>query len=382
MPIRHRVSRLCLLVALFVTAALLPMRALAQESDTETETARVRFQEGVEEFDQGNYTAARVAFLQAYTLKKHPAVLLNLAQSELRIPGEEALAARHFAQYLREVPDSPSLVEAQKGLAEAKRKCATVTLRVDEDDAEVLLDHEPVGTTPLPDPLYLKPGTYSIKVLKGDLVKSETVVAAAGKEETLTVRLASKAPPPTGRATKAPPPPDKERKAKAPEETEPAPRPGKRQPFFPWLGQRPLGIALGALAIGSAGAAVVTASLAKSQYASATEVRDDILAKWKQDQENNQYASDTGACNKESNLGLTPGSEYAEKCQDYIDKKDGGDTLRTVTYIGIGVAGASAIGLVVYYFVDSKGRPAKQGRLQVLPVASSEYRGISLSGRF
>ena len=64
------------------------------------------FQEGVTFYDAKDYEKARAAFLQAYALKKHPSVLLNLAQSELR-SGHEADAAQHFDQYLRENLSDP-----------------------------------------------------------------------------------------------------------------------------------------------------------------------------------------------------------------------------------------------------------------------------------
>src|SRR5690606_31352229 len=102
-------------------------RALAQD-DPETETARQRFQEGVKHFDAGQFAKARVAFVQAYALKQHPAVLLNLAQSELRTPGHEAIAAQHFTEYLRLTPDSAKRAEAEGGLEKAKSKIATVTV--------------------------------------------------------------------------------------------------------------------------------------------------------------------------------------------------------------------------------------------------------------
>ena len=62
------------------------------EDDATVAMARERFKEGVSFFDLKQYDKARAAFLQAYALKKHPAVLLNLAQSELR-SGHEADAA-------------------------------------------------------------------------------------------------------------------------------------------------------------------------------------------------------------------------------------------------------------------------------------------------
>ena len=93
-------TSVCLLVLLTSIAG-----AQAQSDETATSMARERFKEGVQYFDQKQYDRARVAFLQAFALKRHPAVLLNLAQSELR-SGHEADAAKHFSMFLRESKDA------------------------------------------------------------------------------------------------------------------------------------------------------------------------------------------------------------------------------------------------------------------------------------
>ena len=80
-----------------------------------TEMARERFQEGVKYYDAKQYDKARAAFLQAYALKKHPAVLLNLAQSELR-SSHEAEGARHFALFMRENPSATALEKQEADL--------------------------------------------------------------------------------------------------------------------------------------------------------------------------------------------------------------------------------------------------------------------------
>src|SRR5678816_2680726 len=79
----------------------LPRVARADDDPATIEMARQRFQEGVRYFDAKQYDKARAAFLQAYALKKHPTVLLNLAQSELR-SSHDAEAADHFSEFLRE----------------------------------------------------------------------------------------------------------------------------------------------------------------------------------------------------------------------------------------------------------------------------------------
>src|SRR5215831_10689876 len=101
-----RTSLCAFAMLLAASSAALPCRfAAAQEKDAVTDMARRRFQEGVKFFDQKRYEEARAAFLQAYALKHHPAVLLNLAHSEIR-SGHPLEASRHFATFLRESPNA------------------------------------------------------------------------------------------------------------------------------------------------------------------------------------------------------------------------------------------------------------------------------------
>src|SRR6186713_1258846 len=126
--------------AALLGALLLPAPARAQD-DVTLSMARERFKEGVSYFDKKDFAKARVAFLQAYALKKHPAVLLNLAQSELR-SGHEADAAKHFAQYIREHKDATEAERqgAETGLTAAKALVGELTLDVDAAGAEVYVD--------------------------------------------------------------------------------------------------------------------------------------------------------------------------------------------------------------------------------------------------
>src|SRR5258705_11156187 len=112
-------TRACLATLLLAAAGLAVAAppARAQDKDAVTEIARRRFQEGVKFFDQKRYDEARAAFLQAYALRHHPAVLLNLAQSEIR-SGHPLEGARHLAAYLREgsTASAAERADAEKGL--------------------------------------------------------------------------------------------------------------------------------------------------------------------------------------------------------------------------------------------------------------------------
>src|SRR5688572_31534248 len=118
MKFRKRHAPAALLFALAAAAAPMAVSTPARAADDAMiQMARERFQEGVKYYDEKQFEKARAAFLQAYALKRHPAVLLNLAQSELR-SGHEADAAKHFVTYLREhkVASALERQEAEKGL--------------------------------------------------------------------------------------------------------------------------------------------------------------------------------------------------------------------------------------------------------------------------
>ena len=139
--------RLCVAALLLAaSSASLPCRyAAAQEKDAVTDMARRRFQEGVKFFDQKRYEEARAAFLQAYALKHHPAVLLNLAHSEIKRPQPRSCAA------LLDLPSrAPSQrnnaekAEAEKALASARSKLGRIQVSATAG-AEILVDGESVN---------------------------------------------------------------------------------------------------------------------------------------------------------------------------------------------------------------------------------------------
>src|SRR5262245_60493008 len=158
-----------LLFAASVALALsAPRQALAGDDDV-TEMARQRFREGVQFYDQRQYEKARLAFLQSYAIKPHPATLLNLAQSELR-GGHPDDAANHFSEYLRTntKANEAEKQEAELGFTAAKAKVGEVTIAVDASGAQVSVDGQEKGVSPLPGPLYMMPGSHALEARSND----------------------------------------------------------------------------------------------------------------------------------------------------------------------------------------------------------------------
>ncbi len=152
--------------ALLLLAVALP--ASAEPAPEQIKVARKRFQEGVAAADARNYEGARVAFQQAYALKPHPSVLRNLGQAELKT-GHYLDAARHLSTFIRDTTfGTPAEREsAKKSLAEAETKIGRLILEVDVPAAEITVDGELSGRSPLgADPIYVEPGQRVVRVQK------------------------------------------------------------------------------------------------------------------------------------------------------------------------------------------------------------------------
>lgn len=374
--------------AVLVCSLLAPSFARAQD-DAATTAARERFKEGVGYFDAKEYEKARAAFLQAYALKRHPAVLLNLAQSEVR-SGHERDAAEHFAAYLREATDaSPAEREAaEAGLATAKASVAEVKVTSTENAAEVYVDGTLAGTIPLPGALFLDPGSHQIELRKGTQSSTRTISAKAGERTELSLTFATEAPKPA---------PKSEGTGAAPAEpaepaAEPAAEPtvtGEREPFLTWVTTRPAGfIPAGAtvlLALGSGGLALA----AKHNYDEADDTADKIAAAAADDR-----IPTRGVCtNPELALAgvyepqalPVRAKQYRDACNSHKDRVDSGDQFQLfATVAGIGAGAALATTIVLYLTTAPEEQAANQSPrfVGVVPYVAPGGGGLNVSGAF
>lgn len=363
--------------------------ARADEDPTTTAAARERFKEGVAFFDKKDFEKARAAFLQAYALKKHPAVLLNLAQSEVR-SGHERDAAKHFTQYLREAGDaSPTERQsAEAGLATAKAAVVEIHVTTDEG-AEVLVDGTSEGTAPLVDPIFVDPGSHTLEAKKGDKNATQSVGGAAGEKKEAKLTLAAPAP----KAVAAPVPAEKpaEEPTEAPSEAEPSS--GGREPFFKWVTTRPAGfIPAGAtvlFGLGAGGFAIGSSV----RYNDADSTAEAINKAAKQDQISTQGIC-VDAASKVNNAPSVPNdqkqdriAEYENACTKHQDYVDQGDTFKTVA-IGLGVgAGVAAVATVVLYFTTAPktgdaAKAADAPSVAVVPWMTTSDGGVAVFGTF
>lgn len=388
---RTRACALALLVTL--SPAMFPIGS-AFADDALTEMARQRFQEGVKFFDQKKYEEARAAFLQAYALKRHPAVLLNLAQSELRA-NRPAEAARHFAQYLRENPNPSSLErqDAERGLVEARAKAGRVSISVNAAGADVFIDDEFVGKAPLPEPVDVSVGAHRIEAKLGEQTATASITASAGKIVDANLVLGAGAPAATPAPT-APAPAYGPGPGTAPAY---APPPGQyphippppsdsgvyvstqgRQPLLTWVRQEPvawatLGVTAVGLGLGTFG--LISAASAGNK---ADDLTIQIQQRWTLDPE-------AKAARPGGNVCLTPalitsGSNFEAACGKLQSTLDDEQSAKNLAWVGIGVAAAGVAATTVAYFVMSKKSEAPTAI--VAPVYGPDHAGLSLTGSF
>ncbi len=362
--------------------------AQAQSADAMTEMARQRFQEGVQYYDAKDYEKARAAFLQAYALKKHPAVLLNLAQSELR-SSHEADAAAHFELYLRENPgvSAAERSEAQKGFDAAKAKVAEFPITA-PSGAQVFVDGEPVGTAPLPAPVYLSPGNHKLEARKGSdsAVLDVTGTAGSSSPQTLSFGGASGAvgPGPVAGGSGAMPPPEGGGNG-----TQPPPddgggfsvsTAGEREPFMDWAKRGPVSYVGGGLFAAGLISGIIFAISSRSSYNSADDIRDKILVE----------ANKPGANQTSSPCvsGTDTYDYYSSACAKWQDNVDAGDTKKTVATISFIAAGVGAAIVGGGYFFTAKkgsGDSAKKKsapRTYASPILTPDFKGLSWGGSF
>lgn len=109
------------------------------------------------------YERALAAYQKAFELVPNPKILFPIAVAEEKLARWPA-AARDFRRFLTQVTDAdPKLAaDAQKRLEAAKLQVGVLALVITPDDVQVTLDDAVIGTSPLPDPLYLAAGDYTL----------------------------------------------------------------------------------------------------------------------------------------------------------------------------------------------------------------------------
>lgn len=396
--------------------------ALAQAADPVTEVARQRFGEGVKAFDAGRFEDARGAFLQAYSLKRNPMILLNLGQAEIKSNHPED-GGNHLQQFLHEAstasPDQKA--NAEKGIADAKKKSAFIVVIVDANQADVSIDGALIGKAPLLDPFFVKAGKHTLLASYSGKSATSVVDAKVGSATAANLTLGTTgaagaavvpvpvptptpgpgiAPGPTPTPTPAPtggpvayappsyPPPDQQ---PAPF-MGPGPAPGAqgadtttsdREPFFHWYKRKPIAwVGTGVTVVGLALGIGFTAA-AGSASATATKHSSDIKT-FSQTDASTDFGKNP-PCGPQDGSG-TDLPNYAQACAALRKDLSARSTDTAFAATGWVLFGVGAVGTVAYAMIDWYPKKAPVARttptLKAVPVVSSTQQGFAVVGSF
>lgn len=163
---------------------------LAAPNDASTK-ARARFNEGVALARRKDWQRAYTAFLEAWRLKEHPQIALNLGRAEIEI-GKYYDATEHLAYSVKHgEPGDPDLKLAREFLAEAEKKVGKLNIKVNAGGALVLVDNVLKGKAPLASPVRVDPGKHSVLVTLGEQQVERSVVVEVGASLDVDIQMAT-----------------------------------------------------------------------------------------------------------------------------------------------------------------------------------------------
>ncbi|MCC6559591.1 MAG: PEGA domain-containing protein [Polyangiaceae bacterium] len=288
---------------------------------------------------QDRWAEAEPLFREAWTLKRSYDIAGNLGLAESAL-GKPRLAAAHlsFAASTFPVngkPEHRALIE--QALAKVRAQVGAVVIEISEPGAQVLVDGEAVGTSPLAGEVFLDPGAHTIEArLAGFAGVSQQVEAAPGSSRRVALVLERSAAPPSA-APARPPEPE-----------------GRARPGVGWI------VAGGVLAAGALGAGLGLTVAANGKGAEARRIGEGIFS--------------PSACHPSA-------AQVDTRCDDLQDALSARNTLSDAAVVGFVAGGALALGtLGLGAWVLSA--PEERFALRALPAVGSGEGGVVMVGRW
>lgn len=178
------------------------------------EEAQPHLQKAVELYDENDFANALIEFKRAYEIAQDWRFLFNVAQAAYQV-SNYALALDSFQKYLSEggaqvERKRKTFVEGE--IAKLKGRVAQVRITVNVPNAEVAVDDEKVGVSPLPAAITVSAGKRKFTAMvtgKPIAIKSLEIAGGDSTQVSLDVESDEVKPPP-------PPPPPVETRRKIP----------------------------------------------------------------------------------------------------------------------------------------------------------------------
>lgn len=163
--------------------------------DTLSPEAQAQWDNAIGFYTRNKWSEARASFQAAYDVSKNPRVLFNVAVCEKN----DAKYARAIDTFKKELAEgktaTPPLDATEEGeikaqIAGLEKFVASLTIDVSEAGADIFVDNEKVGTSPLPGPVSVPLGERRIRAVKAGFGEAnETADLKGGGTGKVTLRL-------------------------------------------------------------------------------------------------------------------------------------------------------------------------------------------------
>jgi hypothetical protein len=161
-------------------------------ADSLTGEAKAAYDAGRLLYGDSDFAGALVKLQAAYDMAQDPRLLWNMAACEkgMRHYAKVVLLVRKYLASSGDVIAEDDRKEAQDLLNAIESFTVGLSIGVNEADAQVVIDGESAGTTPLPGPVTVDIGTRLIEVKKPGFVPfSQNVPVGGSKDASLAVKL-------------------------------------------------------------------------------------------------------------------------------------------------------------------------------------------------
>ena len=203
-------------VVSLVAFGLIARGAGAQDRFIDTREAGKHFDHGVVLYGEADYPAALAEFKRAYALAPNSAVLFNIGEAQFQLQ-DYAGALASFTRYLVEAPPGAAhRADVESDIEVLRTRVGHLTIATVPPGAEVSVDEQPAGKTPLDDRVLVSVGHRKVTAtFAGSPPVTRYVDVAADDDISVTLQAsAALAPAPAMLAA-----PSQAPRASAPEET-------------------------------------------------------------------------------------------------------------------------------------------------------------------
>jgi hypothetical protein len=176
--------------AILILSLLSAQADEAPSADPKTR-AQTLLSEGTQLFNRGAMAEALDRFKQAYAEYASPKLLFNIGLTSRNL-GRSVEAMDAFEKFLGEASDSPPdmIAEAKKVVGELRGMLGNLSIKCSTPGAEVALDGRIIGFAPVPNSLWVTPGSHLITAQHpGFSPATVTVDVNAGTVHTLTLTM-------------------------------------------------------------------------------------------------------------------------------------------------------------------------------------------------